>query len=95
VTATFLAGHFAGIAVGALLTLIWSARRHARIRAAQVENLLAHMARHPAGRNIPDGEPFHARTVCGYEISGDSLGDLLVNEVYHSRTCEQMNRRAL
>jgi hypothetical protein len=69
------------------LLLWWLIRRHNRIRAAQVENLLAHMARHPAGRNIPDGEPFHARTVCGHKIYGDSLGDLLVNEVYHSRVC--------
>ena len=90
-TALLVVDHLAGVGVGALFTLIWLARRHARIRAWQVENLLQHMARHPAGRNV---EPFKVRTVCGHLIFGDSLGDLLVNEVYHARTCEQTNRRA-
>jgi len=43
---------------GAAAVLGFLIRRHKRIRAKQVESLLAHMARHPAGRRLhPLGRP--------------------------------------
>jgi hypothetical protein len=59
-------------------------RRHRRMRARQVESLLAHMARHPAGSRFA----FRARP-CGHKLYTSSLDvlDMEHLEFDHALSC--------
>lgn len=83
--------------VGAALLLGWLIRRARRRHEAEVFAALCEaVERHPAGyrRPVRAGEtPFSARTICGHKIFGDSLGDLVANEIHHYRSCPHVDRR--
>lgn len=90
-----------------LLALFVAARRETRDTQQRLEAMERHPAGErlptngcddwtpPAVRylGVVDETPFSARTICGHLIYGDSLGDLLTNEIYHANVCEQLNRR--
>lgn len=92
------------IVIGAIR--LWFASR--KERAAMEQRVDEAIARHPAGtcwvkgpnplldtpiRPGADTDPFSARTVCGHLIYGDSLGDLLTNEIYHFSVCQLPDRK--
>lgn len=80
--------------IGAALLLTWLWSRHQRIRKAQLASLLAHIERHPAGRNLLAERPWDLPApCCGGTIYGDSLPELLVNRAYHESQCPVFNER--
>lgn len=78
-------GFWCSVAIGVASTLEVLARRHQWIRARQVEPLLAHMARHPAGRALFS---FRARP-CGHLLHAPSLDVIEMEhiEFHHVLTC--------
>lgn len=72
--------------------LLWVlVRRHNRIRARQVQSLLAHMSRHPAGRNLRPGTtsggfPFRAYP-CGHKLFAPTLDEIEHVHLLHVTQC--------
>lgn len=77
------------MASGSVLTFGWLIARHRRIRARQVESLLAHMARHPAGSRVPEPSwPIRARPCrCELHISRLDAVEAEYAELIHIQQC--------